>query len=92
MIVFELIILTAHHKREFRIEKDKCLIPQTLLELALIEMRLKNNKKSKDLLDSVLKNHSRYTTENLVHIRAYAALREMGFNTDKLSDDLCQYS
>ncbi|CAG2165414.1 unnamed protein product [Oppiella nova] len=36
----------------------------------------------------ILKEYSGYTIENLIHIKVYAALRELGFNTDKESDTL----
>ncbi len=56
--------------------------PQSLMELGLIEMSLKNYEESKVILNKVLETYSDYMSEHLVHIRCYSALREMGVNTD----------
>jgi len=58
------------------------------MELGLIEFSLNNFEESKRLLNKVLSDYSDYTTEHLVHIRCYSALREMGVNTDK--DNECE--
>jgi tetratricopeptide (TPR) repeat protein len=84
------LIIIIFFKRESRIDKEYSLLPQSLLELGLIEMNLQNRDKAKAILDKVIKNYTKYTTENLVHIRVYAAFREMGFNTDKDNDNLYQ--
>ncbi|CAG2122121.1 unnamed protein product, partial [Medioppia subpectinata] len=77
------IILNA----ELRIEREFSIPPQTVLELGLIEMELNNKDEAKRLLNRVIKDYSAYLRENFVHLRVYAALRELGVSTDKETED-----
>lgn len=58
-------------------------MPQSLHELAVIEMYRNNYDEAKELFNRVIKDYSGYLTENFVHLRAYAGLRDLGVNTDK---------
>jgi len=73
-------------KEESRIEQELSIPPQCLLELGLIELEEKNREESKKWLKKSIKEYSGYLTENFVHLRAYAALRELGVSTDKQED------
>lgn len=59
----------------------------TTLEIALIEMEKGNFEEAKEWLERAEKDFSGYTAENLVHFKAYAAIRRMGHNTDKQQED-----
>jgi len=46
-----------------------------------------NHEQAQLWFDKAIKVYGGYLTENLVHIRVYAALREMGISTDKDKED-----
>lgn len=57
------------------------------MELGLVALVQGNKEEAKDLLDKTLKNYTKYLSENIVHIKSYAALRALGVSTDKTSDE-----
>ncbi|CAG2105391.1 unnamed protein product [Medioppia subpectinata] len=61
-----------------RIGREFSLPAQSVLELGLIECDLKNAEKATQLLNKCMTDYTSYPNENFVHIRAYAALRELG--------------
>lgn len=63
------------------------------LEMGLIELEKNNHKEAKKWLDSAEKDYSGYTAENFVHLKVYAAIRMMGYKTDKVKEDKdkCKY-
>jgi hypothetical protein len=58
-----------------------------MLELGLTELAQQNMNEAKMWFDKAIEDYSGYLTENLVHIRVYAALRELGISTDKEKED-----
>lgn len=46
-----------------------------------------NKDEAKDILEKTLKNYTKYLSENIVHIKSYAALRALGVSTDKTTDE-----
>jgi len=56
------------------------------LEMGLIELELGHNEEAKQWLQQAEK-FSGYTAENFVHLKAYAAIRRMGYKTDKQQED-----
>lgn len=57
------------------------------LDMGLIEMELGNYAKAKEWFDHAEKDFSGYTAENFVHLKVYAAIRLMGYKTDKQKED-----
>ncbi len=57
------------------------------MELGLVALAQGNKEEAKEILDKTLKNYTKYLSENIVHIKSYAALRALGVSTDKTSDD-----
>ena len=55
--------------------------------MGLIEYELKNNDKAIELLNKCINEYSGYLSENIVHVRAFAALRELGVGNEKLGED-----
>ena len=72
--------------RESRIEQELSIPPQCLLELGLIELYENNAEEAKKWIKKAIKDYTGYLTENYVHVRAYAVLRELGVSTDKHED------
>ena len=68
-------------------EKEKYIVPQANMELGLIELAQGHKEEAKDILEKTLKNYTKYLSENIVHIKSYAALRALGVSTDKTSDE-----
>ncbi len=58
-----------------------------MLELGLTQLAQQNLNEAKMWFDKATNDYSGYLTENLVHIRVYAALRELGISTDKEKED-----
>ena len=79
-------VLTIDLVRESRFEQDFFVPPQCVLELGLIEFYQINGEEAKMWLKKAIKDYSGYLTENFVHLRAYAALRDLGVSTDKDED------
>ena len=59
-----------------------------------MELELNNGVEAEKWLKKCTQDYSHYTNENFVHLRAYAALRELGVSTDKQTVDknMCLYS
>ena len=55
-----------------------------------MELELNNRADAEKWLKKSLHDYSNYMNENYVHIRAYAALRELGISSDKHSVDQTQ--
>lgn len=53
------------------------------LEMGLIEIEQNNHDEAKKWLDHAEKDFAGYTAENFVHLKVYAAIRMMGYKTDK---------
>ncbi|CAG2178370.1 unnamed protein product [Oppiella nova] len=70
-----------------RIGREFSLPAQAALEMGLIEYELKNNDKAIELLNKCINEYSGYLNENYVHIRAFAALRELGVGNEKEGED-----
>lgn len=68
-------------------EKERYVVPQASMELGLVALAQGNKEEAKEILDKTLKNYTKYLSENIVHIKSYAALRALGVSTDKTSDD-----
>lgn len=62
-------------------------MPQASMELGLIELAQGHKEEAKDILEKTIKNYTKYLSENIVHIKSYAALRALGVSTDKTSDE-----
>lgn len=69
--------------REKTFQKDRSIVPQAHMEIGLIRMLEGQKEEAKNILEMVIKNYSKYVNENIVHIKAYAALRALGVSTDK---------
>ena len=63
-------------------------MPQASMELGLVALAQGNKDEAKDILEKTLKNYTKYLSENIVHIKSYAALRALGVSTDKTSDEV----
>ena len=74
-------------KSESRIGKDKSIVVQTVLELGLIDLAQGDHESAKKWINKSIHDYSRYLTENYVHMRGYAGLRELGISTDKDKED-----
>ncbi|CAG2181126.1 unnamed protein product, partial [Oppiella nova] len=72
---------------EARFGREYSIPPQSALELGLLDLELNNGIEARKWIKKALHDYSNYTNENYVHIRAYAALRELGVSTDKHSVD-----
>ncbi|XP_054160184.1 tetratricopeptide repeat protein 39A-like [Oppia nitens] len=70
---------------EQNIEKNSSILPQTTLEMGLIQLSTNNSEEAKNWLKKTMRDYNRYLNENYVHLRIYAALRELGISTDKQS-------
>ncbi|CAG2163421.1 unnamed protein product [Oppiella nova] len=70
-----------------RIGREYSLPAQAALEMGLIEYELKNHEKAIELLNKCINEYSGYLSENIVHVRAFAALRELGVGNEKLGED-----
>lgn len=70
-----------------RIDLETSIVPMTTLEMGLIEIEEGNFESAKQWLDEAEHGYSNYTAENFVHLRAYAAIRRMGYKTDKEKED-----
>ena len=79
---------------ESRIFHEFSIPPQAVLELGLVELELNNGVEAEKWLKKCTQDYSNYTNENFVHLRAYAALRELGVSTDKqtVNQNMCLYS
>lgn len=49
----------------------------------MVKMLEGKKDEAKEILESVIQTYSKYVSENIVHIRSYAALRALGVSTDK---------
>ncbi|CAG2169605.1 unnamed protein product [Oppiella nova] len=81
-------------EEEARISHEFAIPPQAVLELGLVELELNNGDEAKMWLKKCTQDYSNYTNENFVHLRVYAALRELGVSTDKqtVNQNMCLYS
>nr|XP_027205602.1 tetratricopeptide repeat protein 39C-like [Dermatophagoides pteronyssinus] len=66
-----------------RIELETSIVPMATLEMGLIEIEQNNHDEAKKWLDHAEKDFAGYTAENFVHLKVYAAIRMMGYKTDK---------
>lgn len=57
------------------------------MEIGLVNLAQGNKEEAKKILEDTIKNFSKYLSENIVHIKSYAALRALGVSTDKTVDD-----
>ena len=57
------------------------------MELGLIELAQGNKDEARDILEKTIKNYTKYLSENIVHIKSYAALRALGVSTDKTTSE-----
>lgn len=67
--------------------KEKFIVPQSNMELGLVALAQGNNDEAKEILEFTIKNYTKYISENIVHIKSYAALRALGVSTDKTSKE-----
>ncbi|CAG2101645.1 unnamed protein product, partial [Medioppia subpectinata] len=72
---------------EARICHEFSIPPQAVLELGLVELELNNAPEAIKWLNKATNDYHNYPNENFVHLRAYAALRQIGVSTDKQSAD-----
>ncbi|CAG2166307.1 unnamed protein product [Oppiella nova] len=77
-------------QKEARFGREYSIPPQSVMELGLVELELNNRAEAEKWLKKSLHDYSNYMNENYVHIRAYAALRELGVSSDKHSVDQIQ--
>ncbi|KAF7490321.1 Tetratricopeptide repeat protein 39B [Sarcoptes scabiei] len=63
--------------------KEKSIVPQAHMEIGMVKMLEGKKDEAKEILESVIQTYSKYVSENIVHIRSYAALRALGVSTDK---------
>ncbi|CAG2109683.1 unnamed protein product, partial [Medioppia subpectinata] len=70
-----------------RIGREFSLPAQAALEMGLIEYEMKNHEKAIELLNKCINEYTGYLNENYVHLRAFAALRELGVGVEKHSED-----
>ena len=63
-------------------------MPQASMELGLIALAQGKKDEAKEILENTLKNYTKYLSENIVHIKSFAALRALGVSTDKTSDEV----
>lgn len=80
-------VFHLNSNRKSRIDLETSIVPMATLEVGLIEMEQGNYDTAKKWFDSAEKDFSGYTAENFVHIKAYAAIRRMGYKTDKEKED-----
>lgn len=73
--------------RKSCIDLETSIVPMATLEMGLIEADEGNHERAKEWLDKAEKDFSGYTAENFVHIKVYAAIRRMGYKTDKRTED-----
>lgn len=57
------------------------------MEIGFVQLALGQKDEAKATLEATLKNFTRYVSENIVHIKSYAALRALGVSTDKEADE-----
>lgn len=57
------------------------------MEIGLVNLAQGNKEEAKKILEDTIKNFSKYLSENIVHIKSYAALRALGVSTDKTVED-----
>lgn len=81
------IILFFPLNRESKFCKENKFVPYSNLELGLVYLAQGNKEEAKTILDHTIKNYSKYYSENVVQIKAYAALRSLGVSTDKTADE-----
>ena len=77
----------SNFPREKQFDKEKYIVPQAHMELGLVVMLEGNKEEAKAILEKVLKDYSKYLSENIVHIKSYAALRALGVSTDKDAEE-----
>lgn len=78
---------TLFARREAVFTKDKSIVPQSHMEIGLVNLAQGNKEEAKKILEDTIKNFSKYLSENIVHIKSYAALRALGVSTDKTVED-----
>ena len=88
--------LIVSNKSIDNIDEDKSLIPQTLMELGLIQTIINNKTEAKKYFQKALKHFSGYTTEGLVQIRIHSAIKNINSKVededkDHLNANLSQF-
>lgn len=73
--------------REKQFVKERSIVPQAHMEIGLVKMAQGNKEEAKDILEKTIKNFTKYVSENIVLIKSYAALRELGVSTDKDAEE-----
>lgn len=67
--------------------KERSIVPQSHMEIGMIKMYEGQKEEAKSILEHVIEHYTKYVSENIVHIKSYAALRALGVSTDKTSDE-----